>query len=205
MACLAGLVALAAAGCGGSSKATTTSSPAAGSTTAPSTGAGGSTAPTTSTSPASGATTPATGTPQPADPARAKFIAQADQICTAANTALVSPQAKVDAAVKAEQKKGSTAHRKALANAVRAEASVASAELDRLRALHPPAGDELVFGKYVAAVASQVQLIDELAADVAADNGPALKPVSTKLAAGKQTVDDLAGAYGFKVCGNVAS
>jgi hypothetical protein len=140
-----------------------------------------------------------------ADPVRAKFITQADQICTAANMALVSPQAKVDSTAKSEQKKGSAAHRKALANAVRAEAAVASAELTRLRALHPPAGDELVVGKYTAAVASQVQLIDELAGDVAADNGTALKQVSTKLAAGKQTVDELAGAYGFRVCGNVAS
>lgn len=118
---------------------------------------------------------------------------------------MVSPQAKVDAAVRAEQKKGNAAHRTALANAVRAEAAVATAELGRLRALRPPAGDQLVVGKYIAAVASQVALIDELAADVAADNGPALKPVGAKLATGKQTVDDLAGAYGFRVCGNVAS
>jgi hypothetical protein len=204
MACLAGLVIVALAGCGGASKPTGTTgvtTTAAGTTPA----ASGATGATASTPPA---TTPATGTTAPAvaaDPARARFIAQADQVCTAANTALVGPQARVDAAVQAEQKKGNAAHRKALADAVRAEAAVASAELARLRVLHPPAGDELVVGKYIAAVASQVALIDQLATDVADDNGPALKPVSAKLADGKQTVDDLAGAYGFKVCGNVAS
>jgi len=121
-----------------------------------------------------------------------------------ANSALAGPQQKVNAAFRAERAKGSTAHRMALAAAVRAESSVAAAELGRLRALTPPPADRPVVGAYLGAVASQVGLVNRLAAAVAANDGRGLTAVGDKLASGKSTVDGLASAYGFKVCGNVA-
>ncbi|HEY5196900.1 MAG TPA: hypothetical protein VIJ51_07720 [Solirubrobacteraceae bacterium] len=193
-----GLAGLALAGCGSSGAKTSAS--------ATTTSAAGSTAPAGSTA-QSGATSGASSNPAPAtgptSPAKAKFIAQADQVCRAADAGLAAPQSKVNAALKAEQTKGTAAHRKALASAVRAEASVAGAEVTRLRALHAPAGDATPASDYIAAVASQVQLIEQLAGDVAADDGSALKTVGDELAAGKTRVDQLAQAYGFKVCGNV--
>ncbi len=121
-----------------------------------------------------------------------------------ANAALLGPQKDVDAAFKAEQAKGSAAHRTALATAVRAEASVASAELARLRLLTPPPADRLLVEKYLGAVGGQVGLVNQLAAAVAANNGARLTAIGKQLTAGKSTVDGLAGAYGFKVCGNAA-
>jgi hypothetical protein len=118
---------------------------------------------------------------------------------------LTGPQQKVNAAFQAEQAKGTAAHRTALATAVRQEAAVAAAELTRLRALSPPAGDQAAVGRYTAAVAGQVALIDQLAAAVQADSAAALTTVSDKLTAGKTTVDALGQAYGFKVCANTSA
>jgi hypothetical protein len=188
------------AGCGSSSS--TTSTGAAGTPTTPATTTG--TASTPSQTPTS--TKPATTTPTtPPSPARAKFIAQADQICSVANGAFTEPQAKVDAAVKAEQAKGDAAHRAALASAVRAESSVAAAELVHLHGLTPPATDRTLVDQYLSTVGDQVQLIDQLAAAVAADNGKEVTTVGNKLAAGETAVDDIAQAYGFKVCGSGAA
>ncbi|HWH12400.1 MAG TPA: hypothetical protein VG165_14825 [Solirubrobacteraceae bacterium] len=202
-------VAVAVAGCGSSSSSTSSSAltpPAGSSAPAGSTGAAGPTAGagaapggSINPPPSSGAT----GTPSPTSPAKARFIAQADQICAAADAALTAPQVNVNTALKAEQTKGTAAHRDALAAAVRAEAGVAAAEVTQLRRLHAPAAGGTGAGAYVAAVASQVRLIDQLAADVAADDGSALKTIGNTLAAGKTRVDQLAGVYGFKVCGNV--
>jgi hypothetical protein len=204
-ACLAGLAVLAVSGCGSSTKSPTTQTTASTPPTTTATGATGATGPTQATAPAtaSGPTKP-TKAVNPTNPARATFIGRADQICAAANTGLVAPQRKVDAAFKAEQTKGSAAHRLALAGAVRAESTVASAELARLRGLTPPAADRAAVGRYEAAIASQVGLIDQLAAAVAANDGARLTAVGDKLAAGKTAVDGLASAYGFKVCGNAA-
>jgi hypothetical protein len=210
---LVGLAALALSGlalsaCGGSSggsSATTTGARTSSGQAAPaSTPAGSSTTSTTQPASQPVGTTPSTPPAGPSNPARARFIGQADQICRAANTALLGPQKNVNAAFKAEQAKGTAAHRTALATAVRAESSVAAAELIRLRALTPPAADRLLVEKYLGAIGSQVGLVNQLATSVAANNGTRLSAVGKQLAAGKSTVDGLAGAYGFKVCGNVS-
>jgi hypothetical protein len=198
-----GLTALALAGCGSSSSTTTTG--ATGTPTRPASTTGGQSSIPAQTTPATTKPTTTTSPATPPSPAKAKFIAQADQICTAANAEFVSPQAKVDAAVKAEQAKGDAAHRAALASAVRAESAVAAAELARLRGLSPPAADRTLVGQYLSTVGDQVQLINQLAAAVAADNGRDVTTVGNKLAAGKTAVDDIAQAYGFKVCGSGAA
>jgi hypothetical protein len=190
---LVGLTCVAVAGCGSSSS----SSGSTGTATSAGTAAGGS----TSSTPSSGSSGSAGAT----SPAKAKYIAQADQVCNAADTALASPQERVNAALKAEQTKGTAAHRQALASAVRAEAAAAAAEVSQLRKLSPPSGEGTGAGDYVAAVASQVKLIDQLAATVAANNGTALKSVGDQLAAGRTKVDQLAQAYGYKICGHVPS
>jgi hypothetical protein len=182
-ACLAGLSSVVLAACGGS-----------GSSTA---GGGGSGSASTTGSAAAGTSTPTIGT----NPARANFIAKADQICADANRALTAPQNKVDAALKAEQAKGTTANRTALASAVRETSSVANGELDRLRALSPPSVDRQVVDAYIAAVADQTKLVDELASAVAGNHGSAVTKVGDELTAGKAKVDGLGQAYGFKVCG----
>jgi hypothetical protein len=197
-------------GSGGSSTTTTGGSTAPAVPTTP-TGASGSTTPTPAITPApapaTGATplNPPTKPANPADPATAAFIHSADQICAVANTELTRPQAKVDAALKAEQRKGTAANRKALAGAVRAEAAVASVELGRLRALSPPASDRATAVAYTSAVAGQVRLIDQLADAVDADDGKALTSIGDSLTSGGARVDQLASANGFKVCGSVSS
>jgi hypothetical protein len=187
-ACLAGLSSLAVAGCGGSSSSTSTGVATPRSTP---------TTPTTSST----ATSSAGGTSS----ARAKFITQADQVCAAAERSLVAPQKKVDAALKAEQSNGTAAHRAALSAAVRETSSVARAELARFRALSPPAVDRQVIAAYLAAVAGQAELVNQLAAAVSANKGSAVTTVGDELAAGKTRVDQLAQAYGFNVCGAVTS
>ena len=193
---VAGTIALGIAGCGGSSSSTT-SSPTSPPTTQASTPATGATPAQTRSEP-----TRTPPSPGPANPGRAGFIRQADQICRAANTALLAPQANVNTAFKAEQTNGSAAHRKALAAAVRAESAVAASELARLRSLRAPPADRLLVDKYLGAVASQVGLVNQLAAAVDANNGSGLSAIGKRLSAGKSTVDGLAAAYGFKVCGN---
>jgi hypothetical protein len=193
---LVGLSCVAVAGCGSSSS----SSGSTGTTTSAGTAAGGSTS-STPAPPSSGSS----GSAGVTSPAKARYIAQADQVCNAADTALASPQEWVNAALKAEQTKGTAAHRQALASAVRAEAAAAGAEVSQLRKLSPPSGQGTGAGDYVAAVASQVKLIDQLAATVAANNGTALKSVGDRLAAGRTKVDQLARAYGYKICGRVPS
>jgi hypothetical protein len=185
-ACLAGFSAAALAGCGSSNSGT-------------STGLGSTPSTPKSTSPAS------TGPSSATTSARAHFITQADQVCAASERKLVAPQNKVDAALKAEQANGTSAHRAALAAAVRETSSVAHAELTRLRALTPPAVDRQVIDAYVAAVASQAQLINQLAAAVKENKGSDVTTVGDELATGKTRIDALAQAYGFNVCGAVAS
>ncbi|HEX3873881.1 MAG TPA: hypothetical protein VHW26_07030 [Solirubrobacteraceae bacterium] len=215
--CLAGLTAAAVCGCGGSSSgpSTAATAPIAPGTTAPI--ASGTTAPIApapagtsgsalagglpGASGATGATTPTA----PPSPARARFITQADRVCLTTDNELEVAQAKVDTAVKAEQKKSTTGHRKALAAGMRGETSLAKTELTRLRALRPPAADRAVVAKYLAAVASQVQLVDQFAKAVDDDDAAGVTTTSAKLTLGETTVDDLAGAYGFKVCGSTAS
>jgi hypothetical protein len=192
---------LAVSGCGGSARTTGRSTTATGVSTT----ATGPSAPPTTTGPTPPTPSASGGPIRPTSTATAKFIGQADQICALANRALLGPQAKVNAALKAEQTKGTAAHRNALAQAVRDESAVAGAELGRLRRLRPPSGDGLAFGKYVGAVAAQVGLINQLAAAVAADDGAALTAIGSRLTAGKATVDAIASIYGFKVCGNSTS
>lgn len=199
---MASLVALCtiAAGCG-SSASSTSSGTGIQTTNAGAGASSGATQAATTPSRATGSTVPA-GRPSPA---KAKFIAQADLICNTANARLTAPQRNVDAAFQAEQTKGTAAHRAALAAAVRQEAAVAAAELAHLRALSPPAGDRGAVGRYTAAVASQVQLINQLAAAVQSNSAASLTAVSDKLTAGKTAVDALGQAYGFKVCANTSA
>jgi hypothetical protein len=202
-AALIGLTSAAVCACGGSSSSpsgsTAATPPSAQSGTSGSslgeglgaTGATGTTAPTATTAPPS--------------PAKARFVVAADRVCLATDNKLEAQQAKVDAAVKAEQKKSTAGHRKALGSAIRQETSLTRAELTRLRALKPPAADRAVVARYLAAVGSQIQLVGQFATAVDDNDAAGVTTVSAKLTLGETTVENLAGGYGFKVCGSTAS
>jgi hypothetical protein len=190
-------VAVGLCGCGGSSSTPTTAattSPAATSGTALAGGLPGASGPT-------GATTPPVATA----PARARFVVAADRVCLRTDNQLEAEQAKVDAAVKAEQEKSTAAHRGSLASAMHAETSLAKAELTQLRALRPPAADRAIVAAYLTVVASQVKLVDQFAQAVDDDDAAGVTTASAKLTLGETTLDKLAGAYGFKICGSTAS
>jgi hypothetical protein len=197
--CLLGVMAVGLSGCGGSSSTPTTAAttPVAGVSGGPL--AGGLPASTGATG-ATGATTPTVA----ASPARARFITQADRVCLRTDNELEAQQAKVDLAVKAEQKTSTPAHRKALASGMREETSLAKAELTRLQALKPPAADRASVARYLTAVASQVKLVDQFAQAVDDDDAAGVTTASAKLTLGETTVENLATAYGFKVCGSTA-
>jgi hypothetical protein len=140
-----------------------------------------------------------------ASPARGHFVTQADRICLRTDNRLEAEQAKVDAAVKAEQEKSTPAHRKSLASGMRQETALAQAELTQLRALEPPAADRTAVAAYLTVVASQVKLVDQFAQAVDDDDAAGVMTASAKLTIGETTLDNLAKAYGFKVCGSTAS
>jgi hypothetical protein len=202
-ACVVGLTAAAVSGCGSSGSGSPSTA-----STAPSASAGA-TAPAGTTAVGTGATgapvgvTGGTGaTGGSAVATKAQFIAMADKVCRAASSQLKTRQTAVNAAAKLEAKHDTAAHRAALAAAVREETALARPQLDQLRALTPPAADRSVVAKYIAAVASNADLIDQFAAAIDANSGRGVSVASAKLAEGKATADGLAQGYGFKVCGN---
>lgn len=191
-ACLIALSVAALSACGGSSSSSTVAS-------GDSPGSSAATPRTGATGPAAGAT----GTvSRSAAPSRAQFIVEADRICGAASTQLDPQQARLNDALKVEQNVDTAAHRAALASALREETGLVRPQLDRLRALKPPAGDGATIAGYIAAVSSEADLTDQFAAAVAANDGAHLTQLASELTQGKATATRLAEGYGFKVCGN---
>jgi hypothetical protein len=92
-----------------------------------------------------------------------------------------------------------------MASAMHAETSLAKAELTQLRALKPPAGDRAIVARYLTIVASQVNLVDQFAQAVDANNADGVTTVSGELTLGEKPLETLAAAYGFKVCGSTSS
>jgi hypothetical protein len=192
------LLALALAGCGGSSAKTNT----AGST--------GATTPTltatTSTTPPVSGSAPA---PIPFEPVPSSgptltkqlFISRADVICKQAQTEFAAQQKQIDAAGKADQAHDTPANRMAVADALRADLTLAEQQLNHLRALEPPAADRTSVTAYFAAVASQLMLVSRLASGIAANDAVGVSRINSELDIGVQQAQTLAAAYGFKVCG----
>jgi hypothetical protein len=153
--------------------------------------------------PATQNTAPPTTPPKAsAEPTKAQFIARADRICRQANALLKQPASNVAAAVNDEERTDTAAHRAAVVTALREESALARPQLDRLRALTPPAPDHAAVGNYLAAVAGQISLTDQLAAAFQSDDTSAIASVAQQIPRNHTTVDSLAQGYGFKVCGH---
>jgi len=138
----------------------------------------------------------------PAPATRSQYISEGDAVCRAAVDSLKHRQRKIDAAVRAEQVNDTAANRAVLAAALRAEVGRAQPQLDQLRALTPPPSDKVVIAKYLAGVAGQVTLVDQLATAIDTNDIPTFKVVSQQLTVGKAAVRGLAQGYGFKICGS---
>jgi len=123
-------------------------------------------------------------------------------VCRAAVDSLKHRQKKIDTAARAEQVNDTAANRTVLAAALRAEVGRAQPQLDQLRALTPPPSDRVVIAKYLAGVAGQVTLVDQLATAIDNNDSPTFKVVSQRLTVGKAEVRGLAQGYGFKICGS---
>jgi hypothetical protein len=159
-------------------------------------GCGGSSSP--------GRSTPAsTAAPSPASalPTRAQFIAQADRICRGSAGLLNAQQHAIDVALQNAQTADTPANRAALASALRHDEALVTPQIDRLRVLAPVA-DRVVVDTFLAAVASQVRLIEQFAVAVERQDRPALPLISQQLTQGKATATGLAQAYGLRVCGS---
>jgi hypothetical protein len=162
-------------------------------------GCGGSSSPGRSTA----ATTPPGPSTAPASaaPTRAAFIAQADRICRTSAGLLNAQQRTIDAALQADQTSDTPANRAALAAALRRDEILVTPQLNRLRVLAPVA-DRVVVGRYLASVASQIQLIEQFAVAVEKQDRPALNVIAQQLTQGKATATSLAQGYGLQVCGS---
>jgi hypothetical protein len=193
-------LALALTGCGGSSAKTNTAGSTGAATPTPTL-----TAPTPTTPPAGGSVpAPIPFEPVPSTgPTLTKqvFITRADVICTQAQAEFAAQQKQIDAAGKADQAHDTPANRMAVANALRADLTLAEQQLDHLRALQPPAADRPSVAAYFAAVASQLMLVSRLASGIAANDAVGVSRINSELDIGVQQARTLAAAYGFKVCG----
>jgi hypothetical protein len=104
--------------------------------------------------------------------------------------------------VQADQASDSATNRQALAQALQRVVQLASSQLDRFRALQPPASDRVVVSKYLAAVASQIALVQQFASAVQDDDSQQVRALSPQISQGKATAQGLAQGYGFTVCGS---
>lgn len=138
----------------------------------------------------------------PASTTKSQYISEGDAVCRAAVDSLKHRQKKIDAAARAEQVNDTAANRTVLAAALRAEVGRAQPQLDQLRALTPPPSDRVVIAKYLAGVAGQITLVDQLAAAIDNNDSSTFKVVGQQLTVGKAEVRGLAQGYGFKICGS---
>jgi hypothetical protein len=143
-----------------------------------------------------------TSTPAASAPTKATFIAKADAICTTARTQLNAQQTVVNAKVAAEEANDTATNRHALGDAVTQDIAIASPLLDQLRTLEPPAGDRVIIGKYLSAVAGQITLYQQFVTAVENNDAQAIQTVSQQIQQGKASAKGLAQGYGFKVCGS---
>jgi hypothetical protein len=156
----------------------------------------------TTSVPETATTRPATSVPAAPAPTKAQFIAKADAICAAGNGSHAdAEQKKIDAAVRADQTNDTPAARDAVATGLEAEVAIANPLLDRLRALTPPTADRVVVSRYLAVMASQINLVDQLSTAIAGDDAATVTTVSQQVTDGKANLNGLAQGYGFKVCG----
>jgi hypothetical protein len=148
-------------------------------------------------------------------PAKAAFINRADAICMRAGTALAPIQARLAAdETRADASLASDApqNRARLAGDWATVATIYRQKLADLRALAPPAGDQVTAEQYVNAFGAEIPLIDELAAGWRAPAGSAVSvqhvrstgtliAISQRVQAAQQATISAATNYGFHVCG----
>jgi hypothetical protein len=135
-------------------------------------------------------------------PTRAQFVSRGDAICRAAKGKLNAQQGVVNQAAQADRSSDTAANRQALAATLMKFAQLASPELDQFRALQPPSRDRVVISKYLAAIASQISLVQQLANAIHANDLQRVQAVSQQVSQNKATLQALAQGYGFKVCGS---
>jgi hypothetical protein len=142
------------------------------------------------------ATTATTGS---GGPAKAQFIAQADNICRGLRTSLAQFQAQT----KSLTALGDTPKAFGLAATLfRRVQSIEQGELSRLRALPLPSGDTSAVTNYFEQGAKSVALIGSLADAFAKGDKTAIANIERDGSRISATAKGLAQGYGFKVCGN---
>jgi hypothetical protein len=130
------------------------------------------------------------------------YIAKADIICSQAQVEFTAQQKQIDTAGRADEAHDTLANRVAVADALRADLTLAQQQLARLRALTPPVADRPTVTAYLAAVATQLGLVGHLASGIQANDAAGVKALNDELTNGASQTRILASSYGFKVCGS---
>jgi hypothetical protein len=118
-----------------------------------------------------------------------------------ARVEFAAQQRQIDAAGKADQAHDTPANRMAVADALRADLTLAQQQLGHLRTLSPPVADRAVVNAYLAAVSTQLGLVSRLASGIEANDATGVSRLNAELDKGAAQARTLAGAYGFKICG----
>jgi hypothetical protein len=103
--------------------------------------------------------------------------------------------------LRADETSDTAANRQALGNAINHVIATAEPVLNQLRGLQAPRADRVVVAKYLAGVASQITLYQQLVSAIENDDPGSVQTIGQQIDQGKASVDGLAQGYGFRVCG----
>ena len=127
-------------------------------------------------------------------PAKPKFVADTNALCTEAKQRAAPISDAIEAKVAREDAAGVAAElRKAL--------PIADELVDKIAALKPPAGDEAIVARYLALVAEQTTRTRTLVRALMAEDILWIEDVVADLRKGNQRAKRLADDYGFMKCG----
>jgi hypothetical protein len=193
------------AGCG-SDEGSSSDAAAASSTTSVTTvvpGTTTTTAPTTTvTVPPAAPTTTATTPAAPAgDPEKAAYVAKADAVCAAGNTAARKLNARADKVIRGQQE-DETALLKALAPILRDGQKIQTRALKQFKAIPPPAADRAVVSRYWDVLDQQVDLLVQMTDAASAGDVEAYKRITARTSTLRDQAIAMAKAYGFTECGS---
>ena len=142
------------------------------------------------------------GPPQPRDrPGEAaalskpEFVERADAICMEARAAVKRHEDAARAAARDEDAE-------AVADALNGTAEEADEQVDRLRAVTPPRGDEEIVDRYLTGIEDQIAVLRRAADAAERNDTSALNTLLQENQRASGEIRGLAQGYGFKECGS---
>lgn len=132
-------------------------------------------------------------------PTRSAYIAAGDAVCRKANAGIAETNARI-----AQINRTATDPQQALTDAAPLLARTAKdqrASVAEFRALDRPTGEDAAIDEIVAAIGSQVTLVEEVADAAAAGDVERIQALGTRLRSTRDRVRGLLQGYGFTECG----